>query len=174
MKKLKLQELKRVTVEEFKSVKKIPLIVICDNIRSALNVGSIFRTGDAMAIEKIYLCGISAVPPNREITKTAIGATESVDWQYFEHTKDAIADLKGQNVEILAIEQTDTSVELMDYKPKSQTVAIIMGNEVNGVDSDILPLIDGAIEINQYGTKHSLNVSVCAGIVMHQLGVVLR
>ncbi|MFT6336179.1 MAG: 23S rRNA (guanosine2251-2'-O)-methyltransferase [Saprospiraceae bacterium] len=174
MKKLKLHELGRVSVEEYREVKKVPLIVVLDNIRSAMNVGSIFRTSDAMSISKIYLCGISATPPNREITKTAIGATDSVEWQYFESTNFAINCLKAEGYEVLAIEQTDSSVELMNYQPSKDKVAIVLGNEVNGVDSELLPLLDGAIEIDQYGTKHSLNVSVCGGIVIHHLSGMLR
>ena len=174
MKKLKLHELGRVSVDEYSEVKKVPLIVVLDNIRSAMNVGSIFRTSDAMAISKIYLCGISATPPNREITKTAIGATDSVEWQYFESTELAINSLKIEGYEVIAIEQTDSSIELMDYQPKKDNIAIVLGNEVNGVDSEVLPLLDGAIEIDQYGTKHSLNVSVCAGIVLHHLAGLLR
>lgn len=174
MKKLKLHELGRVSIEEYQEVDKVPLIVVLDNIRSAMNVGSIFRTSDAMAVSRVYLCGISATPPNREITKTAIGATDSVEWQYFESTRLAIDSLKSDGYEIVAIEQTDSSVELMDYKPSKDKVAIVLGNEVNGVDSEILPMLDGAIEIDQFGTKHSLNVSVCGGIVLHHLGGILR
>lgn len=174
MKKLKLHELGRVSVAEYQEVKKVPLIVVLDNIRSAMNVGSIFRTADAMAISKVFLCGISATPPNREITKTAIGATDSVEWEYFESTNLAINSLKKEGYEVLAIEQTDSSVELMDYKPSKDKVAIVLGNEVNGVDSEILSMLDGAIEIDQFGTKHSLNVSVCGGIVLHHLAGVLR
>ncbi len=174
MKKLKLHELGRVSVEEYQEVEKVPVVVVLDNIRSAMNVGSVFRTADAMAISKIYLCGITATPPNREITKTAIGATDSVTWEYFEESKLAIESLRKDEYEIVAIEQTDSSVELMDYENKKEKIAIILGNEVNGVDSDLLPHIDGAIEIDQYGTKHSLNVSVCGGIVIHHLANQLR
>lgn len=174
MKKLKLHELGRVSIQEYQQVKKVPLIVVLDNIRSAINVGSIFRTSDAMAISEVYLCGISATPPNREITKTAIGATDSVKWVYFESTELAIKDLKEKGYEVIAIEQTDSSVELLDYHPSKDKVAIVLGNEVNGVDSNILPLLDGAIEIDQFGTKHSLNVSVCGGIVLHHLSSMLR
>lgn len=174
MKKLKLHELGRVSIEEYQEVKKVPLIVVLDNIRSAMNVGSIFRTSDAMAISQVYLCGISATPPNREITKTAIGATDAVSWKYFGTTAEAISSLRTDDFEIVAIEQTDSSVELMKYKPTKPNLAIILGNEVNGVDSEILPLIDGAIEIDQYGTKHSLNVSVCGGIVIHHLAGLMR
>jgi tRNA G18 (ribose-2'-O)-methylase SpoU len=174
MKKLKLHELGRVSIEEYQEVKKVPLIVVLDNIRSAMNVGSIFRTSDAMAVSQVYLCGISATPPNREITKTAIGATDAVSWKYFDTTAEAISSLRTDDFEIVAIEQTDSSVELMKYKPTKPNLAIILGNEVNGVDSEILPLIDGAIEIDQYGTKHSLNVSVCGGIVIHHLAGLMR
>lgn len=174
MKKLKLTELGRVSVEEYKEIPKADIVVVLDNVRSAMNVGSIFRTSDAMAIQSIFLCGITATPPNREITKTAIGATDSVDWQYFKQTKDAISDLKTEGYEVVAIEQTNSSIELMDFQPKNKKLAIILGNEVNGVDHKILDLLDGAIEINQYGTKHSLNVSVCAGIVLHHLSGLIR
>ena len=174
MKKLKLHELGRVSIEEYKEVNKVPIIVVLDNIRSAMNVGSIFRTADAMAISKVYLCGISATPPNREITKTAIGATDSVEWEYFKSTEQAIISLKQNGYEVVAIEQTDSSIELINYQPSKDKIAIILGNEVNGVDSDLLPMLDGAIEIDQYGTKHSLNVSVCGGIILHYLSGLLR
>lgn len=174
MKKLKLTELGRVSVDEYKDIPKVDIVVVLDNIRSALNVGSIFRTSDAMAIKSVLLCGITAIPPNREITKTAIGATDSVDWQYFNETKEAVVQLKNEGYEVIAIEQTDTSIELMEFKPKSNKLAVILGNEVNGVDSKILDLLDGAIEINQYGTKHSLNVSVCGGIILHHLSEMMR
>jgi len=134
MKKLKLTELGRISLEEYKDIPKVDLVVILDNIRSAMNVGSIFRTSDAMAIQSVYLCGISATPPNREITKTAIGATDSVDWLYFKDTKDAISKLKEEGYEVVAIEQTNESVELLKYQPKKNKVAIVLGNEVNGVD----------------------------------------
>jgi len=139
-----------------------------------MNVGSIFRTCDAMAVKGMMLCGITATPPNREITKTAIGATDSVEWEYHEETKDAILRLKENGYEIYAIEQTTASVELMQFSPATQKLAIVLGNEVSGVDDQILELLDGAIEIDQYGTKHSLNVSVCAGIVIHHLACALR
>ena len=174
MKKLKLTELGRASLEEYKDIPKVDLVVVLDNIRSAMNVGSIFRTSDAMAIKSVFLCGITATPPNREITKTAIGATDSVEWQYFKETRDAILQLKNEDYEVVAIEQTDESIELMKFIPNKKKLAIILGNEVNGVDGQILDLIDGAIEINQYGTKHSLNVSVCGGIVIHHLSTILR
>lgn len=174
MKKLKLTELGRVSIDEYKEIPKIDLVVILDNIRSAMNVGSIFRTSDAMAINSVILCGITATPPNREITKTAIGATDAVEWHYYDSTKDAILDLKAQGYQVFAIEQTDESIELMSFTPNSSKLAIVLGNEVNGVDNKILHLMDGAIEINQYGTKHSLNVSVCGGIVIHHLAEIMR
>ncbi len=174
MKKLKLTELGRASLEEYRDIPKINLVVVLDNIRSAMNVGSIFRTSDAMAVKNIFLCGITATPPNREITKTAIGATESVEWQYFKETKEAILTLKNNGYEVIAIEQTDESIELMKFRPKSEKLAVILGNEVNGVDYQILDLLDGAVEIDQYGTKHSLNVSVCGGIVLHHLSYLIR
>lgn len=174
MKKLKLYELGRVSIDEYADVQKVPLVVVLDNIRSAMNVGSIFRTSDAMAVTKICICGISATPPNREITKTAIGATDSVIWEYFETTQLAIQSLKNDNYEVVAIEQTNNSVELLNFSPSSEKLAIVMGNEVNGVSNEVLPLLDGAIEIDQYGTKHSLNVAVCAGIVIHHLSNLMR
>ncbi len=174
MKKLKLTELGRVSLEEYKDAPKVEIVVVLDNIRSAMNVGSIFRTSDAMAIKSIMLCGITATPPNREITKTAIGATDSVEWTYFKETREAVLKLKADGFEVIAIEQTNESVELMNFTPKSQKLAIVLGNEVSGVDDQILDLLDGAIEINQYGTKHSLNVSVCGGIVIHHLAGMMR
>lgn len=174
MKKLKLTELGRVSLDEYEDVPKVDIVVVLDNIRSAMNVGSIFRTSDAMAIKSVFLCGITATPPNREITKTAIGATDSVEWHYFKESKDAILQLKEDEYEVIAIEQTDESIELMAFVPQKKKLAIVLGNEVNGVDSNILDLLDGAIEINQYGTKHSLNVSVCGGIVIHHLSELMR
>lgn len=174
MKKLKLTELGRVSVEEYKDADKVDLVVVLDNIRSAMNVGSIFRTCDAMAAKSIMLCGITATPPNREITKTAIGATDSVDWSHYSNTREAIQKLKDEGYEVQVIEQTDKSVELMSFESKSNKLAIVLGNEVNGVDDGILDLVDGAIEINQYGTKHSLNVAVCGGIVIHHLAEKMR
>ncbi|MEE9438330.1 MAG: RNA methyltransferase [Saprospiraceae bacterium] len=174
MKKLKLTELNRLTVDQYKQIDKVPLVVILDNIRSAMNVGSIFRTSDALAIQKIFLCGISATPPNREITKTAIGATDAVDWEYCKTTIEAIETLKNKGYHIYAIEQTSTAVDLEKLTQLPPKIAIIMGNEVQGVDANILPYVDGAIEIAQYGTKHSLNVSVCAGIVIYQLANKLK
>ena len=169
MKKLKLDELNRKTVAEFKAVKKIPLVILLENIRSALNVGSVFRSADAFPVEKIILCGITAQPPHKDILKSALGATESVVWEYFLSATDAINNLKQNNYSVYAIEQTDSSVLLNNFSPSDKKAAIIFGNEVDGVSNDVLQLVDGSIELAQYGTKHSLNISVCAGIVLYDL-----
>ena len=166
MRKLSLKELNRIDVPAFKAQTKTPLILVLDNIRSALNVGSAFRTADAFALEAIYLCGITAQPPHREILKTAIGATDSVEWQYFKTTKAAVEQLKEKDIKVWAIEQTDQSTLLQDQSfEQANTHAFIFGNEVMGVSDDVLPLVDGSIEIPQFGTKHSLNISVCLGIL---------
>lgn len=164
-KKLSLSELNRITVDEFKEKDKTPLVVILDNIRSLNNIGSVFRSSDAFAIEKIYLCGYTATPPHREIRKTAIGATESVNWEHQENVLEVIKDLKNKSYEVYAIEQTENSIGLQDFTPKGKT-AIIMGNEVDGVQQEAIDLCDGVIEIPQEGTKHSLNISVSCGIVL--------
>lgn len=168
MKKLKLEELERDTVDSYKLKEKLRLVVVLDNVRSAMNVGSIFRTSDAFLVEKICLCGITATPPNREITKTAIGATESVAWEYFDDTAKALEALKTEGHQLIGIEQTDSSVLLKDFSAKQEgKYALVLGNEVEGVDEELLPMLDACIEIPQEGTKHSLNVSVCAGIVIY-------
>mgnify|MGYP003403469842 CR=1 FL=1 len=169
MRKLKLEELDRVSIDEYKSTAKIPVVAVLDNIRSAMNVGSVFRTADAFAIEKIIICGISATPPNREITKTAIGATESVVWEYIENVSDAVSNLKNDGYIIAGIEQTDASVLLTDYTFNTEKIAVVFGNEVDGVSDEVINELDVCIEIPQFGTKHSLNVSVCAGIVLWEL-----
>jgi tRNA G18 (ribose-2'-O)-methylase SpoU len=169
MRKLKLEELDRVSIDEYKSAAKIPVVAVLDNIRSAMNVGSVFRTADAFAIEKIIICGISATPPNREITKTAIGATESVVWEYIENVSDAVSNLKNEGYTIAGIEQTDASVLLTDYTFNTEKIAVVFGNEVDGVSDEVINGLDVCIEIPQFGTKHSLNVSVCAGIVLWEL-----
>jgi len=169
MRKLKLEELDRVSIDEYKSAAKIPVVAVLDNIRSAMNVGSVFRTADAFAIEKIIICGISATPPNREITKTAIGANESVVWEYIENVSDAIAQLKNDGYTIAGIEQTDASVLLTDYTFNTEKIAVVFGNEVDGVSDEVINELDVCLEIPQFGTKHSLNVSVCAGIVLWEL-----
>ncbi len=170
MRKLKLEELERVSIEEFKKQKKTPLVVVLDNVRSALNVGSVFRTADSFAVEKIYLCGITATPPHKEISKSAIGATDSVNWEHVKDIANAINSLKSDGYKVFGIEQTSQTTLLQDVKIDSnQKVAIVMGNEVMGISDAILPLLDEVIEIPQFGTKHSLNVSVCAGIVIWEL-----
>jgi len=170
MRKLKLEELERATIEEFKKQPKAPLVVVLDNVRSALNVGSVFRTADAFAVEKIYLCGITATPPHKEISKTAIGATDSMDWEYVKDISDAINHLKSAGYKIFGIEQTSKTTLLQNVKIEpNQKIAIVMGNEVMGISDAILPLLDEVIEIPQFGTKHSLNVSVCTGIMIWEL-----
>jgi tRNA G18 (ribose-2'-O)-methylase SpoU len=166
MRKLQLEELGRISAEEFREKEKTRIILVLDNIRSGLNVGSAFRTADAFALEGLYLCGITAQPPHREILKTAIGATESVEWEYHEKVTDAIGKLKAEGYRIIAIEQTDKSEPLqkVDIHPHEK-YAILFGNEVRGVSEEALKLLDKAVEIPQFGTKHSLNVSVCTGIV---------
>lgn len=167
--KLKLQELNRINVDEFKAAEKTPIIVILDNIRSFNNVGSVFRTADCFRIEKVFLCGITAQPPHREIHKTAIGATESVEWEYAESTMDVISKLKKEGWKTFAIEQTESSVMLNDFQPGDDKIAIVMGNEVEGVDQAVINDCDAVIEIPQIGTKHSLNISVCTGLVLWDL-----
>ena len=168
MKKLKNSELNRIDVKSFKSIKKTPLIVVLDNIRSLNNIGSIFRTCDAFLVSKIYLCGITAKPPNRKINKTALGSTDSVEWDYFKSTIKLIEKLKSEGVKIWSIEQVERAqklnyIEKIDSKLKH---AIVFGNEIRGVDQKIIDISENTIEIDQYGTKHSLNVSVAAGIVI--------
>jgi len=170
LRKLSLKELGRVDPETFRKQEKAPIVLVLDNIRSGLNVGSAFRTADAFALDKIYLCGITATPPHREILKTAIGATESMDWEAADDILDLVKTLKQDGYTVFAIEQTDASLPLQNVHPdKGQKLALIFGNEVRGVQEDILPLVDGAIEIPQFGTKHSLNISVCLGIVVWEL-----
>lgn len=165
--KLKLSELNRKTVEEFKAVSKIPVVVVLDNIRSHHNVGSIFRTADAFGFEAIYLCGYTPVPPHREIHKTALGATDSVNWKHIQYTADAVAQLKQNGYEVVSIEQTEKTVSLDKFAPqKNKKYALVFGNEVGGVEQEVIDLCDAVIEIPQVGTKHSLNISVCAGMVM--------
>lgn len=167
MRKLKLEELGRISVEEFKEAEKIPVVVILDNIRSMYNIGSVFRTADAFLIKKIYLCGITATPPHKEIRKTALGATESVDWDYVKDISELIGRLKVEGWQIFSIEQTEGSKNLSEVELNSnEKYAIIFGNEVEGVQQEVINQSDLCIEIPQGGTKHSLNVSVCAGIVL--------
>lgn len=167
MRKLKNSELKRIDVEEFKETRKTPVIVVLDNVRSCNNIGSVFRTSDALLIEAIYLCGFTATPPNKEIHKTALDAENSVDWKYFKETTDAIKELKSKGYRVFAVEQVENSIMLPDFQPiKDDKLALIFGNEVKGVQQKAVNLCDGAIEIPQYGTKHSFNISVSAGIVL--------
>ena len=170
MRKLKNNELGRKTVNEFKQTEKTPIIVVLDNIRSLNNVGSVFRTSDAFLIEKIYLCGITATPPNKEIHKTALGATESVAWEYVEDTLTLVNKLKNDGVFVASIEQVENSTMLNDFIPKqNQKYAIVMGNEVKGVQQEVVSASDTCIEVPQLGTKHSLNISVTTGIVIWDL-----
>lgn len=175
MRKLKLDELNRVDVAEFKEQEKLPVVVVLDNVRSMHNVGSIFRTADGFAIEKVILCGITAQPPHREIEKTALGATASVDWQHFEDTLTAIDELRQQGYQIIAIEQAENSTMLNTFKPnESAKYALIFGNEVNGVSDEAMLKIDSCIEIPQFGTKHSFNIVISAGIVLWDFFAKLR
>ncbi len=167
MRKLEVTELNRITAEEYKNAKKLPLVVVLDSVRSMYNVGSVFRTADAFRIEKICLCGITSTPPHSEIHKTALGAEMSVDWQAYTDAIHAVHDLKEQGYYVYSIEQVEGSVKLPDLElDKGRKYAFVLGNEVKGVDQQVVDISDGCIEIPQYGTKHSLNVSVTAGIVM--------
>lgn len=167
MRKLKITELNRISAEQFKEAKKLPLIVVLDNVRSQYNVGSVFRTSDAFRVESIYLCGISATPPHQEIHKTALGAEDTVEWKYFKNTIEAIKELKEAGYFIYSIEQVEGSVMLQDLQlDNTKKYAVVLGNEVKGVQQEVVNLSDGCIEIPQFGTKHSLNVSTTAGIVI--------
>ena len=167
MRKLKLEELGRVGIEEFKKQDKLPLVLVLDNVRSMHNIGSIFRTSDCFAVEKLLLCGITAQPPHREIEKTALGATQSIEWEYYERVSDAIRDLKDSGYTIIAIEQAESSVMLTEHSPQtSHKYALVFGNEVEGVSDDAMRMADECIEIPQFGTKHSFNIVVSAGIVL--------
>jgi len=167
MRKLKNSELGRLNVEEFKKKDKTPVIVVLDNIRSLHNIGSVFRTSDAFLIEKIYLCGITAKPPHKEIHKTALGATETVDWEYASDTLTLIKKLQKDKVIVASIEQADESIMLPDFKIKSnKKYAVVFGNEVKGVQQEVVSASDNCIEIPQFGTKHSLNISVSCGVVL--------
>jgi tRNA G18 (ribose-2'-O)-methylase SpoU len=167
MRKLKLTELNRTGLAEYKIKDKFPIVVVLDNIRSAMNVGSFFRTADGFSLKKIFLCGISAQPPHKEINKTAIGADLSVEWTYVENVRDCITELKAKNYKIVGIEQTDKSIMLNDFLPsRNEKFALVFGNEIDGISDSILDLLDFAVEIPQFGTKHSFNVSVAGGIVI--------
>ena len=167
MRKLKITELNRLTVDEFKQANKLPLAVILDEVRSLHNIGSVFRTSDAFLVERIYLCGITATPPHPEMHKTALGAEDTVDWKYVKHTLEAVEELHNEGYTVLSIEQVEGSTMLdeLELEPDKK-YAIVMGNEVKGVQQEVIDSCDGCIEIPQYGTKHSLNVSVTTGIVL--------
>lgn len=170
MRKLKMSELNRKTVEEFRKSDKSPFIIVLDNIRSLNNTGSVFRTADCLKAKAVYLCGITATPPHRDIHKTALGATESVDWHYYKNTTEAIAELKKDGYRILALEQAEGSVKLQDFNPDNKNkYALVFGHEVKGVQQDVLDMADACLEIPQFGTKHSFNISVSAGIVLWDL-----
>ena len=168
--KLSMEALQRPSVADFKNAGKVPLTLVLDQVRSGLNVGSIFRTADAFLLEKILLCGITAQPPHREILKTALGSTESVAWDYFPETVEAVQLLRDQGYKVLAVEQTTEKMWLQDfYHEKNTPYALVLGNEVEGVSEAVLALCDGVLEIPQFGTKHSLNVAVAAGIVVWEV-----
>ncbi|MCF1421582.1 RNA methyltransferase [Mangrovimonas futianensis] len=170
MRKLKNSELERLSIEEFKSSEKTPIIVILDNIRSLNNIGSVFRTSDAFLIEKIYLCGITAKPPHKDIHKTALGSTETVAWEYVENTLDLVKKLQEEGVQIASIEQAENATMLNDFQPDpGTTYALVFGNEVKGVSQEVVSHSDLVLEIPQFGTKHSLNISVSCGVVIWDL-----
>ena len=169
MRKLSMDELNRKSVHEFKEAKKIPVVVVLDNIRSMHNVGSVFRTADAFLLRGIYLCGYTPQPPHRDIHKTALGATETVEWKYAETTVEAVQRLKADGYQVYAVEQVQNSIPLNQFDLNQSAVAVVFGNEVSGVEQEVIKLCDGCIEIPQLGMKHSLNISVAAGIVLWEL-----
>lgn len=170
MRKIKNSELNRLSVEGFKAAKKSPLIVILDNVRSLNNVGSMFRSADAFRIQHIYLCGITATPPHKDIQKTALGSTEAVDWSYAKDTLAVVEKLQSVNVKVMAIEQAENATVLQDFYPNNQSIyALVFGHEVKGVNQAVVNQCDGVIEIPQYGTKHSLNIAVSGGVVLWDL-----
>ena len=172
--KLKITELNRISTEEFKEAEKLPLVVVLDNIRSLHNIGSVFRTSDAFLVDRIYLCGITATPPHPEMHKTALGAEDTVDWKYRKNTLDAVHELQDEGFTVLAIEQVEGSTLLDELElDADKKYAIVMGNEVKGVQQEVVNACDGCIEIPQYGTKHSLNVSVTTGIVLWEFATKL-
>lgn len=181
MKKMTTQEMGRLTVEAYREADKLPLTVVLDNVRSQHNVGAVFRTADAMRIAQVVLCGICCCPPNQELHKTALGAENSVDWQYYQDTQDAIYALKQQGYQVYAVEQAHDSItleeaaeQIVNRQSSNRKWAVVFGHEVFGVQQEVIDLCNGCIEIPQYGTKHSMNVSVTAGIVMYRLSEALR
>jgi 23S rRNA (guanosine2251-2'-O)-methyltransferase len=172
MRKIPNAELNRLSLDEFKDIKKTPIIIILDNVRSLLNVGSIFRTADAFLLEGIYLCGITGTPPQKEINKTALGATETVSWNYCNSTLMAINMVKQLGYKVFSVEQVENSIFLHKIEPKQgEKIALVFGNEVDGINQEVINVSDGCIEVPQMGTKHSLNISVCAGIVVWEIFV---
>jgi len=169
MRKLSMDDLNRKTAEEFKKASKLSLVLVLDNVRSMNNIGSVFRTADAFLLEAIYLCGVTAQPPHREIQKTALGATETVNWKHFETTIDAVNSLKAEGYKVYAVEQADQSIMLDKFTPAEGKIALVFGNEVNGVDQAVIDICDACVEIPQFGTKHSLNISVSVGIVVWEV-----
>lgn len=169
MRKLSMDDLDRLSVADFKKASKKPIVVVMDQIRSMHNVGSVFRTADAFLINGICLCGFTPQPPHRDIHKTALGATETIDWVYYENTIDAVYALHQQGYQVFAIEQTDNSIPLNAFEKPNQPIALVFGNEVDGVDEDVIKACDGVIEIPQWGMKHSLNISVAAAVVLWEL-----
>ncbi|MDD4149066.1 MAG: RNA methyltransferase [Bacteroidales bacterium] len=175
MRKLPIDEIPRLSIEEFELTKKIPLIVVLDNIRSHHNIGAIFRTCDAFACEAVYLCGITGKPPHRDIHKTALGATETVKWKYFNNTIEAVLELKSENFKIVPLEIAEGSIQINGFSvAQGEKIALVLGNEVKGVEQKIIDIADACIEIPQYGTKHSLNVSVSGGIAIWDLCMKMR
>jgi 23S rRNA (guanosine2251-2'-O)-methyltransferase len=166
MRKLSMEELERKSVQEFKEAQKIPVVVVLENIRSAYNVGSVFRTADAFLLEGIYICGYSAYPPHKEIKKTALGAEDTVHWKHFKTAKEAIEDLRTNGYAVYAVEQVESSIMLHQFNQPNQKIAVVLGNEVTGVEQSTIEICDGCIEIPQLGMKHSLNIAVAAGVVL--------
>jgi 23S rRNA (guanosine2251-2'-O)-methyltransferase len=169
MRKLSMDELVRKTTEEFKNASKIPIVIVLDNVRSMNNIGSVFRTADAFLLQGIYLCGVTATPPHREIQKTALGATESVSWKHFSTTMDGVNDLKKDGFTVYAVEQAENSTMLDKLSLTDKKIALVFGNEVSGVGQEVMDNCSACIEIPQYGTKHSLNLSVSVGIVIWEV-----
>lgn len=169
MRKFKNEELGRKSVDEFQRAEKMPVVIVLDNVRSMHNVGSVFRTADAFCCEALYLCGITAAPPHREIEKTALGATASVRWKYFKSTVHAVSELRAEGYALVAVEQAEGGVPLDKFNVEGTKIALIFGHEMTGVSDEAMDMVDAAVEVPQQGTKHSLNISVCAGIVIWEV-----